>query len=105
MKYSHIIWDFNGTILFTSQDHEFIQTVADRIVEISPNGWINAYDKYDDYLVNPEYQKRKQMLYKCPYLSLLKRCINDYMNRYYVYNRRKNCWIINFCMIKYMWGD
>ena len=56
--------DFNGTILFTSQDHEFIQTVADRIVEISPKGWINAYDKYDDYLVNPQYAKKKEMMYK-----------------------------------------
>ena len=56
--------DFNGTILFTSQDHQFIQTVADRIVEISPNGWINAYDKYDDYLVNPEYAKKRAMMYK-----------------------------------------
>lgn len=55
--------DYNGTILFTSQDHEFIQTVADRIVEISPNGWINAYDKYDDYLVNPQYDKKKAMMY------------------------------------------
>ena len=55
--------DYNGTILFTSQDHEFIQTVADRIVEISPNGWINAYDKYDDYLANPQYDKKKAMMY------------------------------------------
>lgn len=56
--------DFNGSILFTSQDHEFIQTVADRIVEISPNGWINAYDKYDDFLANPEYAKKRAMMYK-----------------------------------------
>ncbi len=55
--------DFNGSILFTSQDHRFIQTVADRIVEITPNGFINAYDKYDDYLANPDYQKRKAKLY------------------------------------------
>ncbi len=56
--------DFNGSILFTSQDHEFIQTVADRIVEISPNGWINAFDKYDDFLANPEYAKKRAMMYK-----------------------------------------
>ena len=56
--------DFNGSILFTSQDHEFIQTVADRIVEISPNGWINAYDKYDDFLANPEYAKKRALMYK-----------------------------------------
>lgn len=55
--------DFAGTILFTSQDHQFIQTVADRIIEIAPNGFINAQCKYDDYLANPEIQKRREALY------------------------------------------
>ncbi len=56
--------DFSGTVLFTSQDHQFIQTVADRIIEISPNGWINSHYKYDEYIVNPDIQKRKEQLYK-----------------------------------------
>ena len=56
--------DFNGTVLFTSQDHEFIQTVADRIVEISPNGWIESYYKYEEYMFNPEIKKRRELLYK-----------------------------------------
>lgn len=55
--------DFPGTILFTSQDHQFIQTVADRIIEISPNGYVNAQCRYDDYLVNPNIQKRREALY------------------------------------------
>lgn len=58
--------DFSGTILFTSQDHQFIQTVADRIIEISPNGFINSYDKYDDYIVNPDIKKRRERLYQQP---------------------------------------
>lgn len=56
--------DFSGTILFTSQDHQFIQTVADRIIEISPNGFINSHYKYDEYIVNPDIKKRKEKLYK-----------------------------------------
>ncbi len=56
--------DFSGTVLFTSQDHQFIQTVADRIIEISPTGWINSHYKYDEYIVNPDIKKRKEQLYK-----------------------------------------
>lgn len=55
--------DFPGTVLFTSQDHQFIQTVADRIIEISPNGFVSAYEKYEDYLENPDMQKRREKLY------------------------------------------
>ncbi|MDD3236468.1 MAG: ATP-binding cassette domain-containing protein [Candidatus Gastranaerophilales bacterium] len=60
------LMDFNGTILFTSQDYQFIQTVADRIVEISPNGWIYSMDRYEDYLKNPEMKKKRELLYKEP---------------------------------------
>lgn len=55
--------DFSGTVLFTSQDHQFIQTVADRIIEISPNGYINSHEKYEDYIENPDIQKRRTKLY------------------------------------------
>lgn len=56
--------DFNGSILFTSQDHQFIQTVADRIIEISPNGWIESHYKYEEYMLNPEMKKKREQLYK-----------------------------------------
>ncbi len=56
--------DFSGTVFFTSQDHQFIQTVADRIIEISPNGWIDSHYKYDEYIVNPNIKKRQEALYK-----------------------------------------
>lgn len=42
--------DFNGNILFTSHDHELVQTVANRIIEITPNGCIDKMMTYDDYL-------------------------------------------------------
>ncbi len=56
--------DYTGTVLFTSQDYQFIQTVANRIIEITPNGWINAQCKYDEYLANQTYQKRRKELYR-----------------------------------------
>ena len=56
--------DFNGTVLFTSQDHEFIQTVADRIIEVSPNGFIESHYKYEEYMLNPDMKKRRELLYK-----------------------------------------
>ena len=55
--------DYTGTVLFTSQDYQFIQTVADRIVEISPYGYINFQMKYEDYLNSPDMQKRRDLMY------------------------------------------
>lgn len=55
--------DFPGTILFTSQDYQLIQTVADRIIEISPKGYINMRNKYDEYLKNPVVIKKRQEIY------------------------------------------
>ncbi len=43
---------FQGTILFVSQDHQFIQTIANRIIEITPNGMVDRQMTYDEYLEN-----------------------------------------------------
>ena len=42
--------DFGGVLLFTSHDHEFVTSIADRIVEICPGGVIDRYSSFDDYL-------------------------------------------------------
>ena len=55
--------EFSGTVFFTSQDHQFIQTVADRIIEISPNGFISSHEKYEDYIENADIKKRQAKLY------------------------------------------
>ena len=45
---------FKGNILFSSQDHEFIQTIANRIIEITPDGLIDRMCTYDEYIqMNP----------------------------------------------------
>lgn len=55
--------DFDGVVLFTSQDHKFIQTVANRIIEITPKGWVDSRYKYDEYLIHPELKKKRALLY------------------------------------------
>ena len=42
--------DFPGTILFTSHDHTFTQTVANRVLELKPDGYIDTLSTYDEYL-------------------------------------------------------
>ncbi|WP_068503432.1 ABC-F family ATP-binding cassette domain-containing protein [Paenibacillus kribbensis] len=55
--------DFDGTILFTSHDHQFIQTIANRIVEITPNGVIDRTMSYDEYLESEEITKLRERMY------------------------------------------
>lgn len=55
--------DTDETVIFTSHDHQFIQTIANRIIEITPNGIIDRMTTYDEYLENPEIQAlRARML-------------------------------------------
>ncbi len=53
---------FPGVVLFTSQDHQFIQTVANRIMELTPNGLIDKITTYDEYLDNDELARKRQIL-------------------------------------------
>jgi ATPase subunit of ABC transporter with duplicated ATPase domains len=48
---------FSGTILFTSHDHQFIQTIANRVIEVTPTGIMDRAMTYDEYLENDEIQK------------------------------------------------
>jgi ATPase subunit of ABC transporter with duplicated ATPase domains len=56
---------FNGTLVFSSQDHELIQTVANRIIEITPNGYIDRQGmNLDEYLEDPAIKERRRILYE-----------------------------------------
>ncbi len=55
--------DFPGTVLFTSHDHEFVQTVANRIIEITPNGMIDRHLPFDEYMADKSVQARRAELY------------------------------------------
>ncbi len=53
---------FPGVILFTSQDHQFIQTIANRIMELTPGGLIDKLTTYDEYLESDEMARKRQIL-------------------------------------------
>ena len=54
---------FKGNILFASHDHEFINTVADRIIELTPNGTIDKLMTYDDYIYDEQIKEQKARMY------------------------------------------
>jgi ATPase subunit of ABC transporter with duplicated ATPase domains len=55
--------DFRGTILFTSRDHELVETVANRIVELTPGGYIDKLMDYDEYINSEAVEKQRAELY------------------------------------------
>ena len=54
---------FKGNILFSSHDHEFIQTVSNRMIELTPNGTIDKLMDYDDYIYDPQIKELKEKMY------------------------------------------
>ncbi|MBQ9236951.1 MAG: ATP-binding cassette domain-containing protein [Prevotella sp.] len=54
---------FKGNILFSSHDHEFINTVADRIIELTPKGTIDKLMTYDDYIYDEAIKAQKEDMY------------------------------------------
>lgn len=61
--FNNALKDFPGTVLFTSHDHEFTNTVANRIIEITPNGFIDRLMTYDEYVENERVAELKEELY------------------------------------------
>ncbi|WP_334058173.1 ABC-F family ATP-binding cassette domain-containing protein [Polaribacter sp. P097] len=55
--------NFKGTILFSTHDHEFAQTVANRIIELTPKGAIDRYATFDDYLSDPKIKELRETMY------------------------------------------
>jgi ATPase subunit of ABC transporter with duplicated ATPase domains len=56
--------EFNGVLLFTSHDHEFITSIANRIVELCPLGVIDRYMSFDDYLVDKQISELRDRYYR-----------------------------------------
>ena len=54
---------FNGTVLFSTHDHEFAQTVANRIIELTPNGVIDRHATFDEYLTDPKIKELRTKMY------------------------------------------
>ena len=62
--FNNAIKDFTGTVLFHSQDHEFLQSVANRVVELSPAGIIDKRMSFDEYLTDEQIKAQRQALYQ-----------------------------------------
>jgi ATPase subunit of ABC transporter with duplicated ATPase domains len=61
--FNNSLKNFKGTILFTTHDHEFAQTVANRIIELTPNGAIDRYMTFDEYLDDPKIKELRDKMY------------------------------------------
>lgn len=61
--FNNSLVNYKGVILMTSHDHEFISTVANRIIEIGPRGMVDKYEQYDDYLLNENIQLAVSKIY------------------------------------------
>jgi ATPase subunit of ABC transporter with duplicated ATPase domains len=61
--FNNSLKNFKGSVLFTTHDHEFAQTVANRVLEITPNGVIDRYMTFDDYLEDAKIKELRQKMY------------------------------------------
>ena len=61
--FNNNLTSFKGNIIFSSHDHEFIETVADRIIELTPNGIIDKLMSYDEYIHDEQIKELKAKLY------------------------------------------
>lgn len=62
--FNNSLKDFDGNVIFASHDHEFVSTVANRILEIGPNGYLDKMMPFDDYLKDEKIQEQREALYK-----------------------------------------
>ena len=61
--FNNTLQAFKGNILMSSHDHEFIQTVCNRIIELTPGGIIDKLTEYDDYITDPRVAEARERLY------------------------------------------
>lgn len=61
--FNNNLMQFKGNILFASHDHEFINTVANRIIELTPHGTIDKLTSYDDYIYDEQIKAQREKMY------------------------------------------
>ena len=61
--FNNSLKNFKGTVLFTTHDHEFAQTVANRVIELTPGGIIDRYTTFDEYMQNPKIKELRAKMY------------------------------------------
>ena len=62
--FNNSLKNFKGTVLFTTHDHEFSQTVANRIIELTPSGIIDRYMTFDEYMDDKNIQELREKMYQ-----------------------------------------
>ena len=62
--FNNSLKNFKGTVLFTTHDHEFSQTVANRIIELTPSGIIDRYMTFDEYMDDKSIQELREKMYQ-----------------------------------------
>ncbi len=61
--FNNSLKNFKGTVLFTTHDHEFAQTVANRVIELTPNGIIDRYTTFDEYMQDSKIKELRDKMY------------------------------------------
>ena len=61
--FNNSLKNFKGTIMFTTHDHEFSQTVGNRVVELTPNGVIDRYLTFDEYMSDSKIKEQRDKMY------------------------------------------
>lgn len=62
--FNNSLKNFKGTVLFTTHDHEFAQTVGNRVIELTPGGVIDRYTTFDDYMEDPKIKELREKMYQ-----------------------------------------
>lgn len=62
--FNNSLKEFEGTLLFTTHDHEFMNSVANRIIELTPSGIIDKEMTYDEYIVDPRIKELREQMYQ-----------------------------------------
>ena len=61
--FNNSLKNFKGTVLFTTHDHEFAQTVANRVIELTPKGIIDRYTTFDEYMQDSKIKELREKMY------------------------------------------
>jgi ATPase subunit of ABC transporter with duplicated ATPase domains len=64
--FNNSLKNFKGTIMFTTHDHEFAQTVGNRIIELTPNGVIDRHMTFDEYMSDKKIKEQREKMYDVP---------------------------------------
>jgi ATPase subunit of ABC transporter with duplicated ATPase domains len=61
--FNNSLKNFKGTVIFTTHDHEFAQTLANRVIELTPKGVIDRYTSFDEYMQDSKIKELRSKMY------------------------------------------